>query len=140
MKILLVEDEEGIAIYIKTIMEPHAELIQHVKTLAGCREAVKKEQFDVILLDLNLEDAPAPLTLTEIANIKEAQPHAALIVNTGMGEKYAKGAKDAGADFVIDKQPESMERKAFCAAIFSVMQSKGSLSDRMEMLRKVAEA
>lgn len=140
MKILLVEDEPGIALYLKTIMEPYSDVVQHVKTLEECRQAVKTEPFDVILLDLALADASPSLTVGEIDKIKTAQPHAALIVNTGMGEVYAKSAKDAGADYVMEKEPESLERKAFCAALYSVLKNKGSLAQSMEMLRKVAES
>ncbi len=139
MKILLAEDEEGIAVYIRTIMEKYAE-IQHVKTLNDCMDAVKKNPFDVVLLDLKLDDSPALLTIEEIKNIKALQPKAALIVNTGMGESYGKRAIEEGADFVLSKEPETMERKAFCAALYATLKKKNSLADNMDMLKKIAEA
>ena len=139
MKILLAEDEEGIAVYIKTIMDAYAE-IQHVKTLNDCMDAVAKNPYDVVLLDLKLDDSPALLTVAEIKNIRRMQPHAALIVNTGMGESYGKRAMEEGADFVLAKEPETMERKAFCAALYAVLQKKGSLAESMDMLKKVADA
>lgn len=140
MKILLVEDEVGIAVYLKTIMEPYSDTVMHVKSLEECRAAVAKEKFDVIVLDLALEDATPPLTIAEIQSIKEAQPTAALIVNTGMGPTYAEHAKEAGADFVMEKEPAALERKAFCTALYAVLKQKGSLAKSMELLRKVAEA
>lgn len=140
MKILLVEDEPGIALYLQKIMEPYSDVVQHVRSLEECRAAVRNETFDVVLLDLALEDAEPKLTIAEIERIKQAQPHAALIVNTGMGEAYAKSAKDAGADYVMEKEPAALERKAFCAALYSVLKNKGSLAQSMEMLRKVAES
>jgi len=139
MKILLAEDEEGIAVYIRTIMEKYAE-IEHVKTLNDCMDRVKKYPFDVVLLDLKLDDSPALLTVAEIKNIRKLQPQAALIVNTGMGDSYGKRALEEGADFVLAKEPETMERKAFCAALYAVLQKKGSLAESMEMLKKVADA
>lgn len=140
MKILLVEDEAGIALYLKSIMEPYSDVVKHVRSLEECRQSVKSDAFDVILLDLALEDAGPSLTVGEIERIKAAQPHAALIVNTGMGSHYAKSAKEAGADYVMEKEPSNLERKAFCAALYSTMKQKGSLAQSMEMLRKVAES
>lgn len=140
MKILLVEDEQGIAVYLKTILEPYSDLVRHVRSLEECRQAVKEETFDVVLLDLALEDAGPSLTVGEIERIKALQPGAALIVNTGMGHAYARSAIEAGADYVMEKEPASLERKAFCSALYGVLQRKGSLSEALEMLKKVVES
>src|SRR5678815_5028806 len=134
MKILLVEDDNGVSHYLRTIMTPLADTVHIVRTLTECHEAISRETYDAILLDLKLADAGASMTIGDIPKIKKQQPKATLIVNTALGSEWAKGAKDAGADMVVEKGPETLERKAFCAALLAACSAKGNLSESMEML------
>lgn len=142
MKILLVEDEEGITIYVRRLLEPRADIVQAVRTLGECYTLITRDRYDVIIIDLRLVDAAPSLTIAEIPKIRREQPDAAIIVQSGLGEQYRERSIEAGADMFLPKTPEQLERSAFFAAIATALQKRGTgkgLADNMEMLRMVAE-
>jgi PAS domain S-box-containing protein len=100
ISLLLVEDNPADA-YLLIDMLEEAELEQwgviHAKTLKLAIEALNRQSFDVILLDLSLPDSKG---LNTITNIRHVAPNIPIVVLTGTDDRQlalqavAQGAQD----------------------------------------------
>lgn len=70
-KILLVEDDESLALGIEFTLKDEGYLVQVAKTLAESRKLFYTENFDLILLDVNLPDGSGYEFCKEIRNESE---------------------------------------------------------------------
>ncbi|MFD9003308.1 PP2C family protein-serine/threonine phosphatase [Streptomyces sp. NPDC059582] len=100
--ILLVEDDEGDALLVEELLYdtglPHSLL--RSRTMAEARRELGERSFDCVLLDLHLPDMSG---MGSVEAIRQVDPHAAVIVLTGMAESRAGvDALAAGAqDYLV---------------------------------------
>jgi len=82
-KILVVEDDAADRALVEGQIKklwPDSDIV-HVKSIHGTYDQLKKKNFDMVLLDLNIEDAFGPCTVQEVRKFDRKTP---IIVMTGM--------------------------------------------------------
>lgn len=102
MKVLLIEDDMGVAEMLQAIVAG----IGTVKWSKTWNEGVAEFSsctYDAILLDLGLPDSGTQTTLSSIKSIKMNCPNTAVIVITGQPMITEEQALKAGADAFISK-------------------------------------
>ncbi len=104
-KILAIDDNEDILFSLKLLLKPHVEFIHTEMYPEKIPELVKKEQFDVILLDMNFtKDAISGKEgYFWLNKILEIDPQAVVIFITAYGdtEKTVKAIKAGATDFIL---------------------------------------
>ena len=104
--ILLVDDEPGIQFGFSRYLSKTGFIVREADCLTEAREALSKESFDAIILDLNLPDGSG---LDWIATLRRNHPDMTIVVITGSGEcGLAIESILRGADEFLRK-PVSME-------------------------------
>ncbi|MBP7830305.1 MAG: sigma-54-dependent Fis family transcriptional regulator [Kiritimatiellae bacterium] len=99
--ILLVDDSEATRKVLAANLSRQGYEIQAAASLAEAREAVSRSVFDGILLDLELPDGNG---LNWLPELRESQPHAAIVIITGTGDiPSAVQAMQQGADHFLTK-------------------------------------
>ncbi|MDJ0714889.1 MAG: response regulator [Prochloraceae cyanobacterium] len=110
IKILLVEDNPGDAFLIQDKLKNDSNIkfeLTHAEYLYQAIALLKKEYFDVILLDLLLPDSQ---DLETFVSIQEEAPNLPIVVLTGIkDEKIAIQAVRQGAQDYLDKQKATGE-------------------------------
>ena len=102
-KVLLIEDEPLLArvtgqMLAKSAMNTHA--LVHRRTLAEARERLRAEDFDVVLLDLNLPDSSAMDTLRTV--LAEAPDIPVIVLTATQSHQLGFQAIKLGAqDFLV---------------------------------------
>lgn len=103
-KILAVDDNVDILFALKLLLKPHAELITTSENPEEIPQLLKKEDYDVILLDMNFtKDAISGQEgFHWLDNILEIDPNAVVIFITAYGdlENAVKAIKCGATDFV----------------------------------------
>lgn len=138
VRIMLVEDNPGDALLIETALEtshdPPFEL--HVSNrLAPALERLRKERFNVVLLDLNLPDSFGFETVTSVQNIVPRTP--VVIITGNVDEAFARAAVQAGVqDYIVkdEVRPHNLQR-----SILFAMERKRTEND-LHALEEVASA
>lgn len=96
MRILLIEDEPEMASVLKTALERHDVVVDHVSTLADAEAMAKFEPFDAIVLDRRLPDGDG---LSLIPRLRALHVSAPVIALTAMGSLDDRvSGLDAGVD------------------------------------------
>jgi len=104
-KVLIVEDEEDVALSIKNLLlHKGYEKVKTVKTEEEVDNAISFESFDVILIDISLKDSDGK---TIAKKIKKISPEVKVILMTGLVTDI-EGWQDCGADYLLHK-PFSIE-------------------------------
>ncbi len=90
IKLLLVEDNATDALWVRRMLEKHADAkfnfhIDHRTNLADALDYLSSETPDVVLLDLGLPDSPGGLQTLEL--VLEAAPHLPIVVFTGLSDE-----------------------------------------------------
>ena len=102
VRILLVEDDEGDAFIIQTLLEEgeRAYDITRVALMKEAFELVEAEDFDLVMLDLSLPDSTGLETFTQM---ERRAPNVPIVVMTGVtDEAIARKAVNLGAqDFLV---------------------------------------
>jgi diguanylate cyclase (GGDEF)-like protein/PAS domain S-box-containing protein len=82
--------------------------VRHAARLSEAVEALHRERFDVVVLDLGLPDAAG---LDGLATIRRAAPNVAIVVRTVLGdERIAIDAIESGAqDYIVKRSPDQDE-------------------------------
>ena len=104
-RILAVDDNEDILFALKLLLRPHVELIETLPGPERIPEMMQKEDWDVILLDMNFtKDAISGQEgFDSLAEILEIDPHAVVVFITAYGdaEKAVKSIKAGATDFIL---------------------------------------
>lgn len=101
MRILLIEDEMDLAVALRTALESHDLVVDHVDNLADAEEATMSADHDAVLLDRMLPDGEG---LDLIPIIRRHNPGVPIIVLTARGETAERvGGLDRGADDYLTK-------------------------------------
>ena len=100
-KIMIVDDEETIRLFVRTVLEAEGYEVSEVATAAGLRQACEGPQPDVVLLDLKLPDGDG---LALLPPLKKKWPDTEVIVLTGYGSiEVAVEATKRGAYYFQPK-------------------------------------
>lgn len=103
-KILAVDDNTDVLFALKLLLKPHVELVETIENPEEIPEKVQKENYDVILLDMNFKkDASSGKEgFYWLNKILEIDPMAIVIFITAYGdvENAVKAIKEGAADFV----------------------------------------
>lgn len=101
MKVLLVEDEPGLASALRTALARHGILVDHVTTLADASEAVRSFPYDVLILDRRLPDGEG---LSIIPGLRSQGIVLPVLILTARGDLADKvEGLDYGADDYMAK-------------------------------------
>lgn len=104
LKILAVEDEWAQAKLIEIFLTATTQInidITHVETLKQCLNAIKEDNYDVVLLDLDLEDSRGIETLDKLL---EVSPSVSIVVlGDTNDQKVGVKAIQKGAQDYINK-------------------------------------
>ena len=104
-KILAVDDNEDILFALKLLLKQHVELITTLNNPEHVPEELSKEDYDVILLDMNFtKDAISGQEgFNWLARILEIDPEAVVVFITAYGdaEKAVKAIKAGATDFIL---------------------------------------
>ncbi|MES2056210.1 MAG: response regulator transcription factor [Pseudomonadota bacterium] len=106
MRVLLVEDELGMAAAMRTVLEREGYVVDHVADLADAREAARSGNSDLILLDRTLPDGDG---LSVMPEFRKANPGVPVIIISARGDVIDRvSGLDTGADDYLAK-PFAME-------------------------------
>lgn len=109
--ILIVDDNETVLNLFRRQLVLSGYDVQVAPTLAAAREAIDARRFDAVLLDLNLPDGNG---LDFVAELRAANPSAAIVVVTGHGDvPIAVEAMQRGADNFLAKPIDMDALKIF---------------------------
>lgn len=101
--VLYVEDDLITAKAISRQLAPEGFVVEHTKTLADAGPLLKSVPFDVLLLDLGLEESGGAETVRRARALTKLP----IVVFTGMNvepdDKLAMEVIGAGADFYVEK-------------------------------------
>ena len=104
-KILVVDDNEDILFALKLLLRPHVERIEILTGPEQIPEMIKKESWDVILLDMNFtKDAISGQEgFDALKVILDYDPNAVVVFITAYGdaEKAVRAIKSGATDFVL---------------------------------------
>ncbi|PRD55561.1 response regulator transcription factor [Phyllobacterium myrsinacearum] len=101
MRILLVEDEEAMALALMKMFAQQGCIMDHVTTIAMGEEALRSNVHDVVLLDRNLPDGDGVTLLRSMRNIGVTTPVIVLSAFNGPLDRIT--GLDYGADDYIGK-------------------------------------
>ncbi len=106
-KVLIVDDEEGIRNSLKEILEEENFKASFAGTLSEAEDALKRENFHVILLDVWMPDGDG---IEFIDKIKGISPDSAIVTITGHGnvDMAVRAIKKGAYDFI--EKPFSVDR------------------------------
>lgn len=104
-RILAIDDNEDILFALKLLLKPHVESITVLDDPTQATDLIKKEDFDVILLDMNFtKDASSGQEgFNLLKEILAVDPQAVVVFMTAYGdaEKAVKAIKSGATDFVL---------------------------------------
>jgi CheY-like chemotaxis protein len=106
-RILVVDDDVTILRVFKNILEKEGYIVETVNTGKAAVERIKKEKFNVCLIDVKLPDMDGTELLLKLAN----KPETIKIIVTGFSsDEVGKKAADYGADDFLVKpvKPEEL--------------------------------
>ena len=100
MRILLIEDDKNIAGFVVKGLREAGHNVIHADCASTGRERANSEQYDVIILDRILPDAPDGLTL--LTSLRAQRNDTPVLILSGMGEAASKvsGLKAGGDDYL----------------------------------------
>jgi len=149
LSVLVVEDsavDERLLLSMLTEKNKDSVKVESVKSLKSAQEALDKQPFDVIILDLNLPDSQGEGTLN---NITENYPSMPIVVNTGAYEHdlglktLSLGAQDFlvkseySANLLIKALHYAIERKRLEIQL-SDIQSQLFQAEKMQVIGGLA--
>ena len=141
-KILAVDDNEDILFSLKLLLKNHVELIHIEKNPDRIPELMQKENYDVILLDMNFtkDSISGQEGFNWLEKIMEIDPSAVVVFITAYGdiEKAVKAIKLGAVDFVL----KPWQNEKLLATLSSALKLRGSLkeADNLRMKQKELSA
>ena len=138
-KILAIDDNEDILFALKLLLKPHVEVIDTLNSPDSILEYVSKNDYDVILLDMNFtKDAISGQEGFDwLAKIHDAYPTAVVVFITAYGdaEKAVKAIKAGASDFIL----KPWQNEKLLATISSSIQLARSKKENKELRKKHKE-
>ncbi len=138
-KILAIDDNEDILFALKLLLKPHVEVIDTLNSPDSILEYVSKNDYDVILLDMNFtKDAISGQEGFDwLAKIHDAYPTAVVVFITAYGdaEKAVKAIKAGASDFIL----KPWQNEKLLATISSSIQLARSKKENKELRKKHEE-
>ncbi|MBU6207516.1 MAG: response regulator, partial [Alphaproteobacteria bacterium] len=101
MKILVVEDQERLADFLKRSLSERSYTVTAVSTCAGANDAISESTFDVVVLDLNLPDGDGLDLLIEWRHSGFVEPVLILSARDTVADRIR--GLDLGADDYLPK-------------------------------------
>jgi len=133
MRILLIEDEAGMATALRTVLEREGIVVDHVANAADAREAARSGTADLILLDRTLPDGDGLALIPDIRRDNRGVP---IIVISARGDVTDRvSGLDTGADDYLPK-PFAMEE--MLARVRAVRRRPASVSVQLVQLGNLA--
>ncbi len=118
-RVLLIDDDFGFVQAFTEVLKENFSLIdiKNEKSIKRAESALRAGDFDLIFLDLNIEDSIGPATVKEMRRIT---PDIPLIVVTKFGSSLVQEeVKACGGNFFLLKSEVTVEK------LFSIFQSCG---------------
>lgn len=107
MRVLVVEDDDGIAQGLRTHLRQHGCAVDVAEGVATAWAALRAETFDIVLLDLGLADGDGAQLLDRLRHAPDSalpDPHTPVLVMTARDEVASRiAALDLGADDYVTK-------------------------------------
>jgi two-component system OmpR family response regulator/two-component system response regulator QseB len=107
MRVLVVEDDKGIAEGLRTHLRQHGCAVDVADGVASAWAALRAEVFDIVLLDLGLADGDGTQLLERLRHAPEGglpDPHTSALIMTARDEVASRiAALDLGADDYVTK-------------------------------------
>ncbi len=101
MRIMLVEDEAGLADMLARVLDRESFVVDHLDCLADAGEAAALVEYDLALLDRSLPDGDG---LSLLARLRERSPGIHVIILSARGEVADRvSGLDHGADDYLVK-------------------------------------
>ncbi len=100
MRILLIEDDKNVAAFVIKGLKEEGHNVIHADSAVLGKERAMKEQYDVIILDRILPDAPDGLDI--VAALRANDNKTPVLILSGLGESMNKvsGLKAGGDDYL----------------------------------------
>ena len=140
-KILIVDDNEDILFALKLLLKPHVEIVQTSANPSDIPDLMKKDSWDVILLDMNFtKDAISGQEgFFWLQKILEIEPKAVVVLITAYGdaEKAVKAIKAGATDFIL-KPWQNEKLIATVSAAVKLKQSQNEVSDLRERQKEIS--
>lgn len=137
MRVLLVEDEEGIAIPLRRALEREGHDVRHSPTGSEGVDIARSWLPEIVLLDVGLPDIPG----TEVARQIRTFATTPIIMVTAMGETDDRvSGLDVGADDYVVKPfqvPELLARIRAVARRASTMKAAGTVLEMHDLVLDV---
>lgn len=115
MRLLVVEDAEDVADAIAGQLSRLGHVCDKAGTIGDARQMIRVQQYDLVILDINLPDGSGFSLLREIRNRKDSLPVLMLTARLGVDDRVE--ALDAGADDYLVKPFDFRELEARIRAI-----------------------
>lgn len=116
MKILIVEDERGLALEIAEFLSKEGYIIEHAWKKASAEEKIFVNTYDIILLDLGLPDGDGLDLLRYLKSLPERDDAVIILTARGAVEDRISGLEE-GADDYLPKPFALSELQARMRAI-----------------------
>jgi two-component system OmpR family response regulator len=100
LRILLIEDDKNVAAFVIKGLKEEGHNVIHADSAVLGKERAMKEQYDVIILDRILPDAPDGLDI--VAALRANDNKTPVLILSGLGESMNKvsGLKAGGDDYL----------------------------------------
>ncbi|MBC8017243.1 MAG: sigma-54-dependent Fis family transcriptional regulator [Verrucomicrobia bacterium] len=130
-KILLIEDNEGSRFGFVRYFTKSGYSVSEAATLSAAGEALEKQNFNAIVLDINLPDGNG---IDFIDTVREQDPSIPIIVITGAGDiKLAVKAMQKGADNFLTKPIDNAALTEFLRKTLEIGELKRKVSARQRL-------
>jgi DNA-binding NtrC family response regulator len=133
-RILLIDDEEGARFGFTKYLSASGYEVSEAENLARARTVFSEQQFDVVILDINLPDGSG---LDFIKTIRDSSSIVSIIVITGAGDiPVAVEAMRRGADNFLTKPVDMLGLELFLKKTLELASLKKNHSLRQRMEKK----
>ncbi len=141
-KVLIIDDNEDILFALRLLLKPHVEVVQTSANPTDIPELMSKENWDVILLDMNFtKDAISGQEgFHWLEKILEIDPQAIVVFITAYGdaEKAVKAIKAGATDFIL-KPWHNEKLIATISATVKLKQSQNEVSNLREKQKGISD-
>jgi DNA-binding NtrC family response regulator len=99
-RILVVDDEEGVAVTIQAVLEMDGYKVSSVTSGTEALQRIRKEEFDLVLSDLRLEDVDG---IQIIQEVRRRFPDTITIILTGYAsmDSAVKALREGAYDYLL---------------------------------------